>query len=144
MEKCGVTSAFRQMKKTMKEKGNEQKITIKEKGVLQELYKWLKLGRASVLFEKENADLLNKERLLNNQHGSVNFFILPTDKEVAIDLVGNELPWYYTGFIEYFKGINQTNISQGMDIWIIPIEHEDRILDIQKKIFKILEENYKY
>jgi hypothetical protein len=55
----------------------------------------------------------------------------------------DEIPYYYSDLVKFYKSINQTSLAQGVDIRLIPFSEDDRIFDVRDKILEILEKSMK-
>lgn len=166
MEKTGRSSVIRQIRKHLKNKNkdlheingvnhcnlekqeavlqdNKESIVLKENGIMSILHDNFKQFKNIKVLMEELESLLNKEKNINHQYGAVNFFLLPENIETAKAMFGSEeIPSYYNDLIVFYKGINQTSITQGLDIKIIPFNQNDRIFDVRDKIIEIIEQKY--
>lgn len=127
------------IRKCDKSELNTSNYTIRGKTFLSKLYNDLKKGSSLSDFEKNNEVLIKEERELNRVYGSVYFFIIPNLNDFPKHIKKtNEIEY----LIKFFKGINQYTIAQGVDIRLIPLNSDDRILDVTEKIQEILDKEY--
>jgi hypothetical protein len=125
-------------------KDNPDLLVLKENPILSVFYNDFRQDRGIASVEKAHYDLILKERNINQNYGSVEFFLIPEDLEVMQSRFGDEeVPSYAKNLITLYKGISQYTIAQGLDIRLIPYNEFDRIYDIRDKVLKILEEDYK-
>jgi hypothetical protein len=166
MERTGKTSVIREMRKFLKNKDkdfheingsnldilskqktflddNENGIVLKENGVMSVFHENFKNYRNIKDLLVELGSLITEEKNINHQYGVVNFFLLPEDMDTARLMFGSEeIPSYYNDLVKFYKGINQTSITQGLDIRLIPFNENDRIFDVRDKILEILKTDY--
>lgn len=169
IEKSGKTSVNRELRRFLKDKekevldffgvaaynlrldaqnkalkDNENFVVLKEGSILQVFYDRIKkdgLGAANL--EIEYTEFLRQEKEINHSYGGVHFFLIPEDEVTLKRMFGDEnVPEYVSGLLNFFKGINQYTLTQGLDIRLIPFDEEDRIYDIRDKILNILEKEY--
>lgn len=118
---------------------NTSNYTIRGKTFLSKLYSELKKGSNLSDFEKNNEVLIKEEKELNRMYGSVYFFIIPELNDFPEHInKTNEIEY----LVKFFKGINQYTIAQGIDIRLIPLNSDDRILDVTEKIQEILDKEF--
>ena len=138
MENSGGSSVASQTRQNL-----ESKCQLKENGILSVFYKELKQFHGVKYIHENYGELIRKEVADNNQNGVVHFFLMPEDAITARNLFEFfKVPDYYDSLMVFYKGINQTSLSQGLDIRLITFNEFDRIYDIRDKILKILEEEY--
>lgn len=156
MEKTGTTSVLKQVYKSLKEQGkfllqsenidklsNEKYTLLKEHGIMSTFHNDLKKLKGVKDLMVQLDSIITKERQKNHTYGVVNFFIIPENIEIAKKMFGFEkIPSYYNDLINFYKGINQTSIAEGLDIRIIPFNEHDKIFDVRDKVLKILEKEY--
>jgi hypothetical protein len=166
MEKTGKTSVTREMRKFFKEKekdlheinGNEydklqlqqailddntNSFVLKENGLLSVYHNELKYLHGVDYIERHHHEFIRVEKDFNHLYGVVNFFLVPEDMETAQMMFGSdEIPYYYSDLVKFYKSINQTSLAQGVDIRLIPFSEDDRIFDVRDKILEILENEY--
>lgn len=166
MEKTGRSSIIRQVRKHLKNKNkdlhdikgatyynlekqeavlqdNRESIVLKENGIMSILHDNFKQFKNIKVLMEELEPLLNKEKNINHQYGAVNFFLLPENIETAKAMFGSEeIPSYYNDLIVFYKGINQTSITQGLDVKLIPFNQNDKIFDVRDKVLEIIEQKY--
>lgn len=114
---------------------------LKENSVLNLFYKDIKNGDGIRQLSSRYEDMLRKERIINNQHGSVCFFLMPTP-ERSNEIYPEGIPHYVTLLDRFFKDINQLSLTQGLDIRLVLFDELDKIYDVRDKILKILEDEY--
>lgn len=166
MEKTGKTSVTNQIRKHLKNKNkdlhelsgvtpcilekqqailqdNIDSILLKQNGIMSVLHDGFKEFKSVKTLMQDLELLLTKERHINHQYGVVNFFLLPKDIATAKAMFGSEeIPSYYNDLIVFYKGINQTSITQGLDVKLIPFNQNDRIFDVRDKVLDVINKEY--
>lgn len=112
---------------------------IRCKTFLSKLYDEVKKGSNLSKFQEEQKVIIKEDGEINRKYGSVYFFILPDLNDWPEHIKKTNEIEYLTKF---FTGINQYTIAQGVDIRLIPVNSDERILDIKDKISEILEKEY--
>jgi hypothetical protein len=168
MEKTGKSSVFRQIYKSLKDKNkdlrkinglnrddidkqsnilndNTESIILKENSLMQMCYEKLTQRMPVSIIMLENSKEFREEHLINHQHGSVHFFLLPQDKPTAdyiFNRINEDIPEYYYDLRNFIENINSTFLTQGLNVELILFDQNDKIFDIRDKILKIIEEKY--
>lgn len=165
MEKTGKTSVIRELRKFFKDKNvdlseingtnmpnlvlqeaildNHNSLVLKENGLMSVFYKELREFKGIEYLMEEYGEIIRREISINHKHGAVNFFIIPeNDKAIERMFPSQDVPHYYTDLISFYKRINETSLSYGLNIELILIDEYDRIFDVKDKILKILREKY--
>ena len=114
-------------------------LIIRQKTFLSQLYEDLKNGSNLNDFQEKNNTLINQEKEINRIYGSVYFFIIPELQDFPKHIKKTNEIEYLTKF---FKGINQYSLVQGIDIKLIPLKNDERILDIVQKIEETINKEY--
>lgn len=166
MEKTGKTSVTRQVRKFLKEKekdlheingsehdkmqlqqvmlnDNTNSFILKENGLMSIYHGELKHLHGVDYIQKKYNEFIRVEKDFNHSYGVVNFFLVPENMETTQMMFGSEeIPYYYSDLIKFYKSINQTSLSQDLDIKLILFNEDDRIFDVRDKILKILKNEY--
>jgi thymidylate kinase len=165
MEKTGKTSVIRELRKFYKNENvdlcemngtntssleqqeailqSDGTLVLKENGLLSVFYKELKEFKSIEYLTEMYQDWITKEMHINHKYGAVNFFIIPENEKVIERMFSSEeVPNYYNDLIGFYKKINDTILSAGLNIELVFINEYDRIYDVKDKVLKILREKY--
>ena len=166
MENTGKSSISREMRKFFKNKNrdlhdingtniskldlqesilqdNPESLILKENSLMSVFYKDLKEFLGIAYLTENYREEIRREVLLNHQYGAVHFFLIPEDLiTVSHRYNPKEPPSYYSNLLDFYNSINQTSLTQGLDVRLIPFNEYDKIFDVRDKILKILENEY--
>jgi hypothetical protein len=167
IENSGKTSVVREFRRFLKEKekdlteisgvksyqkrlemqekaleDSDKSFVLKQGSLMQVFYDSVKEnGSSPETLGKNFAEFIRKERDINHRFGTVHFFLVP----VIEDSVGRHTEEFLEKnryLIDFFNGINQWSISQGLDIKLIPYDNFDKIYDVRDKILDLLDKDY--
>ncbi len=164
MEKSGKTSVAREIRMFLKNKNkdlydidgsndkntemqdsilseNEYSFILKENSVLSDFYKDLKENKGLLHIIENYSEVIRKEKSINHSYGAVHFFLLPSMGKMS-ELFEGKIPLGIRSMWDFYNGINQYTITQGLDIKLISFDEFDKIYDVRDKILEALESEY--
>lgn len=166
MERTGKSSVIREMRKFLKQKEkdlfeidqetiatldkqalflqeNTNGFVLKENGLMSTFYNETKEFRGVEFILAQHSEIIRKEKDLNHANGVVHFFLIPQDMRAANNMFKPiETPSYYSDLMSFYKNINLTSLTQGLDVRLMFFSEFDRIFDVRDKILKIIENEY--
>ena len=156
MKKTGAPSVFKEFRRFLKEEKGfdikecsgfvaEDGLFMRSDTILQDIYFEFSRYIGVKTIENDYYNKLLQEKQENWENGCAMFFILPKDLgfiERKYQEDGSPMPKSYPDVVKIFGQINNQSICLGLDIFLIFIGEDDRIMEIRDNIFQILNEKY--